>query len=403
MKRRSYIFILASLLAATMLVGCADKKKGNIENKTADDTGEVSEETEDSSAADNETADRDVEVSEDALEFDASEYVTLGDYKNLEVTYPSALAVTDEDVRQSIEAELEENTEYKEVKDRAAKEGDTVNIDYTGTIDGEEFEGGTDSGYDLELGSGDFLEDFENSLVGKNAGETAVFKLTFPEEYDESVAGKEAEFTVTINSISEAVVPEYNVDFVKSISDYETIKDYEASVKEQLEADAEDESKMEAEENALRLAVENAAVDGYPQKLYDFFYDDTVTGYKNYAEFMGMDYDEFLESFMSEEDIEEVVQEQVNEYLVVSAILQKEGQEISDSEYSKLAEEMAKENEYDSLEDYESDFGAMYIRTQVVREKALDLVYSSAKLKEVPYDEYYGDEEMEEESDADSE
>lgn len=381
MKKKSYILIMMALVAAMLLAGCKDKKQENG----------------DGNGNDNDMANSEDGSSEDALDFDVSKYVKLGDYKGLEVTYPSVLAVTDEEVQENIQYELEENTDYKEIKDRAAKEGDIVNIDYKGTIDGEEFDGGTDSGYDLEIGSQDFLEEFENSLVGKNAGETTTFTLTFPEDYDQNVAGKEAEFTVKINSISEAVTPEYNEEFVKSVSEYETIEEYEASVKKQLEEESEEASKMEAEENALRIAIENATVDGYPQKLYDFFYDDTVTGYKNYAEFMGIDYEEFLKSYMSEDDIKEMTEDQVNEYLVASAILKAEGQEVSDGDYSKLAKEMAKENEYETLEEYEGDYGKTYIMTQIVRQKAIDILYDAAKLQEVPYDEYHSDEELESE------
>lgn len=375
MKKRSYILAAAALAAAVMLAGCEsnnqDKNQDNEQNAAADNAAGSSEE---------------------ALNFKVTDYVKLGDYKGLEVTYPAVLEVTDEDVQQYIQDELEGNTEYEEVKDRAAEVGDVVNIDYTGTINGEEFEGGTDTGYDLELGSGEFLEEFENSLVGKKTGETAVFKLTFPEEYDENVAGKEAEFTVKVNSVSESSVPEYNDEYVQSISECKTVKEYEESVREQLETDAKDESEMEARENALRLAVENATLDGYPQQLYDFFYEDTETGYKNYAEFMGMEYEEFLGSYVTEEEIADLASEQTNEYLVTQAILEKEGKEISDSDYKKLAEEMAKENDYDTLEEYENDYGAVYVRTQLIREKAIDILYESAKLQELSYDEYYADE-----------
>ena len=122
----------------------------------------------------------------------------------------------------------------------------------------------------------------------------------------------------------------------------------------------------------------------------------TLTGYKNYAELMGMDYEEFLQSVMTEEDIEQMVLEQIREYLVTSAILEKEGQEINDSEYQELAEQMAKENDYNTLEEYEADYGATYIRTQLVREKVINLLYDSANLTEVPYEEYYKDDYAEE-------
>lgn len=396
MKKRSYIVVLAAVTAALMLAGCGDKKQGN---EDADNAADMAEEDggESEDAGNMIDIGSGVEVPGDVLEFNVSDFVKLGDYKGLEVTYPSVYAVADEDVQEEIQYELEENTEYEEVKDRAAQEGDIVNIDFTGTIDGTEFEGGSAEGYELELGAGEFLEDFEKNVIGKKAGETAVFKVTFPEDYDEELGGKEAEFTVKLNSISEAVVPELNEDFVKSVSDFETVKEYEDSVRQRLETDAKDESKMEAQENALQLAIQNAEVSGYPQKLYDFFYDDTVTGYKNYAELMGMDYEEFLQSVMTEDDIKQMVSEQVCEYLVASAILEKEGQEISDSEYQELAEQMAKENEYQTLEEYEADYGAVYIRTQLVREKVLDILYSSAKLTEIPYEEYHEDDYAEEE------
>lgn len=385
MKKRSYILTVAAMAAAVMLAGCESKEQGSADNAQNADAG---------SAAGSSDA---------ALDFKVSDYVKLGDYKGLEVTYPAVLEVTDEDVQQYIQDELEGNTEYEEVKDRAAEVGDVVNIDYSGTMDGEEFEGGTDTGYDLELGSGDFLDEFENSLVGKKTGETAVFKLTFPDDYDASLAGKEAEFTVKVNSISESAVPEYNDEYVQSISECETVKEYEESVREQLETEAEDESETEAREHALRLVMESATLDGYPQQLYDFFYEDTETGYKNYAEFMGMEYEEFLGSYVTEEEIADLALDQTNEYLVTQAILEKEGKEISDSDYKKLAEEMAKENDYDTLEEYENDYGATYVRTQLIREKAIDILYESAKLKEIPYDEYHADDDVDELGSSDGE
>ncbi len=385
MKKRSYILTVAAMAAAVMLAGCESKEQGSADNAQNADAG---------SAAGSSDA---------ALDFKVSDYVKLGDYKGLEVTYPAVLEVTDEDVQQYIQDELEGNTEYEEVKDRAAEVGDVVNIDYSGTMDGEEFEGGTDTGYDLELGSGDFLDEFENSLVGKKTGETAVFKLTFPDDYDASLAGKEAEFTVKVNSISESAVPEYNDEYVQSISECETVKEYEESVREQLETEAEDESETEAREHALRLVMESATLDGYPQQLYDFFYEDTETGYKNYAEFMGMEYEEFLGSYVTEEEIADLALDQTNEYLVTQAILENEGKEISDSDYKKLAEEMAKENDYDTLEEYENDYGATYVRTQLIREKAIDILYESAKLKEIPYDEYHADDDVDELGSSDGE
>ena len=146
MKKRNYILAAVALTMAVMLTGCGGKKD-------AGSTGVAAE--------------------EEALNVKVQDYVTLGDYKGLEVTYPSVQEVTDEEVEEYIQEQLEEYTEYQEVEDRAAQEGDSVNIDYTGTVDGEEID--SDTGYDLILGSEDFLPDFENSLIGKKAGEETVF------------------------------------------------------------------------------------------------------------------------------------------------------------------------------------------------------------------------------------
>ncbi|MCI9083660.1 MAG: trigger factor [Lachnospiraceae bacterium] len=368
MKKRNYILAAAVLAFAVILTGCGDKN-----DKKEESTGKETD---------------------DVLAFDVKDYVELGEYKGLDVTYPLPDEVTDDAVKEAIQDTLYENTESKEV-DRASQENDVVNIDYTGTMEGEEFEGGSDTDCDLKIGSGEFLPEFEENLIGKKAGETTVFSLTFPDDYDESLAGLAAEFTVKVNSVSEEIEPEYNVDFVKRVSDYETIEDYEASVKEELTKNAQDESDTEAEDHALRIVAENSKVDGYPQKLYDFFYDDNVAGYKAFAEMQGMEYEEFLQTFMSEEDIKEVVQEQVNDFLLSKAIMEKEGIEITDEEYAEATEEYAKENMFESAEDYEKEYGKTYIMTQMIRDKAVAFLRESANLQGMSWDEYIGEEDEE--------
>lgn len=406
MKKRNYILAALVLSLTIGLVGCGEEKQENSQNadqtqESVQDTDEASSENENSTedAQDEESSQGDqteAKSHEKALDFKVGDYVKLGEYKGIEVTYPAVAEVTDEDVETSIQEQLQDNSELKEAEgDYAAKEGDVVNIDYTGKIDGEEFEGGSDTGADLELGAEEFLPEFEENLAGKKAGETVVFTLKFPDDYDEELGGKEAEFTVKVNSVSQLIIPEYNEDFVKEVSDSKTIEEFEASIRKELEESAKEDSEMEARENALRLAIENAEINGYPQELYDFFYDDTISGYQSYAEMMGMEYEEFMESFMGEDELEEIIMEQVNDYLVCRAILEQEGIEVTDKDYTTEAEKMAKENEYDSLEEYESDYGKIYIMTQIVREKAIDLLHDSAKLKEVPQEEYYEDDELE--------
>lgn len=376
MGRKKYL-LTAALLGVAVLTGCG----GN--DNASDESGNG---TKDADAAQG-----------DASDYDVDDYVTLGEYKNLTVKYPIP-EVTDEDLEMYIEEQLDENTEYKDITDRAAKEGDSVNINFTGTVDGEEFEGGSGEDYDLVLGSGDFLEDFENSLIGKKSGETVTFKVTFPDDYDTGdadveaegdetthLSGKEAEFTVTINSIQEVVVPEYNEEFVKNTSEYKTVEEYEKAAKEELMVTMEEESLATARDSALALAVENATLDGYPKALYDSVYAETEESYKMFEEYFGMEF--------SEEEVAEAALSDVNERMVIQAIAKEEGIEVTEEEVKTESEAVAAENEYDSVESLEADYGKNYVRDQLLREKVIDCLYDSAKIEEVSSEEYYAEEE----------
>lgn len=406
MRRKKY-FAIALVLSGAMVfsAGCGNTKKeaeSSVEDKADQDA--AGEDSEESAGDAGETSGAETENNhEDALNFKAEDYVKLGEYKNLKVQYPVP-EVLEEDVEYAVQELQDENKEYREITDRPAKEGDSVNIDYTGTLDGEEFEGGSDTDYELVLGSGDFLEDFENSLIGKNKGETVTFPVTFPEEYfDSEVEGKQAEFTVTVNKISEVIVPEYTDEFVAKVTDYKTIEEYEEYIRGDLISAAQEESVSASGEDALALAVENAEIDGYPQELYDFYYDETIAGYQFYASLMGMEYEEFLEQ-MGEGAVEDAALAQVNEYLVVQAIADKEGLTVTEEGYQEEAEALLEEYEYDTVEDLEADYGKTSIITQIVRSRVVNFLYENADVEEVSQDEYYGeDEEAEEESDGESE
>lgn len=380
MKKRKYLAAVLLLLGMAVFTGCGNSKKNQAENSEKDTEEAKTEESEKSG--------------EDILDFKAEDYVKLGDYKGLSVKYPIP-EVFEDDVEFSIQQLVEEHTEYKEIKDRASQEGDSVNIDFTGVIDGEEFDGGSGEDFDLVIGSGEFLEEFEKNLIDKNAGETFTFPVTFPEDYNEmdpSLNGKTAEFTVTVNKISEVIVPEYNDEFVKKVSDYSTTAEYEEFLNADLMIYAQDESDSAAGEDALALAVQNATVDGYPKALYDYFYDETVEGYEFYASLMGMEYEEFLDE-MGENAVEEGTQAQTNEYLVVQAIADQEGLSVTEDSYQEEAKALAEEYEYESVEELEADYGKSGIIIQIVREKVVAFLCENAELEEVSQEEYYQDDE----------
>ncbi len=388
MKRKNYLLAAAVIVSLAVFAGCGGKGKDSAGGTKTDTEGGTGEADADKAGTGEGTQ------AVESGDYSVDDYVTLGDYKGMEVEYiiPEVL---DDDVEMYIQGELEENTEYKEITDRPAQEGDLVNIDFTGKIDGEEFDGGSAEEYELVLGSGEFLEDFEKNLVGKNAGETVTFQTTFPEDYDEEVGGKEAEFTVTIHSISEVITPEYNDDYVASVSEYKTTAEYEAKMKEELLASEKENALQEAGQSALAQAMENATVNGYPQDLYDTIYSETEENYKLFAEFMGMEYEDFLAEYVGTDDLSDEVLEQVNEILVVEAIAKKEGLGLKDGDYESGAMKLAEAEGYDSLESYEEDYGKDYVQRQLLHNQVTDFLYQSAKVTEVTQDEAGEGEELE--------
>lgn len=341
-------------------------------------------------------------LEEAAFDYNVSDYVTLGEYKNLDIRYPVPV-VTDDDVEMSVEEFLDENTEYNEISNRPAQDGDFINIDFTGTIDGKEFDGGTAQDYEFTLGQEEFLDDFEANVIGKNTGETFTFQMVFPDDYDEDLSGKTAEFTVTLNSISEVVVPEYNDELVKKLTDYDTVAAYEDSLREELLLSAQEESASTAGDEALEKAVENATINGYPQALYDVCYNETMEQYQSYADMFGVEFDEFMSDFMEDGDVESETLNWVNEILVSQAIAEQEGFEITDDNYKSEAESLAVEYEYDTVDDFIADYGVLSVRAMLVRDKAIAFLYENANIEEVSEDEYYGEDDEEDLSDDDTE
>lgn len=340
-------------------------------------------------------------------------YVTLGEYKGLTIDRVVS-TITDEDVQQEIQSELYYNAEYTEVTDRPCQEGDTVNIDYDGTIDGKSFDGGSDSGFDLELGSGTFLPEFESSINGMKAGETKEFEVTFPEDYDGVVDGQTAVFSVTVNSITEIVLPEYNDAYVQANTDYSTTSEYEAAMKTDLQSYYDENSDYMAWTDALAEVVSSSTFDGYPEEMYDTAKTQMEEENAAFAEEMGMDVSEL---FGEDYDIDTEVQDLIHEQLVVLSIAEKEKLTVSDEEYQEYVDSNWELYGYETSEDFIDDYGEDSIRYQVIYDKVLHFLSENNTFEDISEEEYYGDfeeeddgidfdiseDEMEDAEDADSE
>ena len=166
----------------------------------------------------------------------SNDYVTITKYKGVEIDKVDADAISDNDVETQINSVLQSKSTTTEVTDRAAQTGDTVTIDYEGKKDGEAFKGGTATDAQLTLGSGQFIDGFEDGVVGHNIGDTFDLDLTFPENYgNEDLAGQAVVFTVTLKGISQTDVPELTDEFVQSVSDTsKTVEEYKKEIKKSL-------------------------------------------------------------------------------------------------------------------------------------------------------------------------
>lgn len=186
--------------------------------------------------------------------------VELGQYKGIEVERVE-YTVTDEDVKKEINNRLEAQARTVSV-DRPVQEGDSTVIDFAGFLGDEQFEGGTAENYTLKIGSHTFIPGFEEQMVGMNKGEQRDIKVTFPTDYQaEHLAGKEAIFKVTVHEINFEEIPELDDDFVQDTSEFNTVAEFEANIREELEKRAKENSKFAYENAAVQKAVDNAKVE----------------------------------------------------------------------------------------------------------------------------------------------
>ncbi|MBD5540033.1 MAG: trigger factor [Lachnospiraceae bacterium] len=314
-------------------------------------------------------------------------YVTLGNYKELsvEVTY---MTFTEEDLQNSIEQELKAYIDIYDMYDyepivsaNTVEQGSIVNIDYEGTIDGQIFAGGSAEQAHLEIGSGRFIEGFEEGLVGKSVGENVVLNLTFPEDYNIDFAGKDVVFSVSINSIDERKDPEYNDELIVALNMGETIttfEDYKNVYREYMQDTCDEQN-----ETALQTAIWDAVyasceVGEPPEEMVDKQYEDLKEYFESYASYYSMDLETFVTTQMNldmetfeAKNRENAIQEAQNE-LIYMAIAKAEGINVNDSLMKEVAEEEYSMYGYASADDFMETMGEVDFKSYVMRKKVLE-------------------------------
>ena len=219
--------------------------------------------------------------------------ITVSEYKGIAATR-TAVEITDEAVDAEIERVRARNAREIEITDRAAAMDDEVVFDFDGYVDGKQFEGGKAEKYSLKLGSGQFIPGFEDQMVGKNIGENFDVVVTFPADYHAAeLANKEATFKCLIHEIKVSELPELDDEFVKDVSEFDTVDEYKADVKAKLQADAEKAEDAKVDEQLMNVVCENI-VGEIPEVMYENEAENCVRDYENRLRYQGMSLDMFM-------------------------------------------------------------------------------------------------------------
>lgn len=309
--------------------------------------------------------------------------VEISDYKGLEVK-KTTKTVDDTAVDAEIEKVRNRNARSISVEDRAAQIGDTAVIDFEGFLDGVAFEGGKGEKFPLELGSGSFIPGFEEQVAGKNIGEEFDVNVTFPEHYQaENLAGKPAVFKCKLHEIKGKELPNVDDEFVKDVSEFDTLDEYKADIKTKLEKSAADEAATNLD-NALVDAVIGKMKAEVPQVMYQRRIDDIAREWsarnrisiEDYLKYTGVTMDQFRANFT------EVAKRQVDLRLALEKIAELENITVSDEDVEKEYADMAEQYKMDA-DKIKAAVPADAIKNDLKIEKALDLVRDSAKIEEV--------------------
>jgi len=312
--------------------------------------------------------------------------VKLGAYKDLEVSVEVSKEVTDEDVDAKLENERKNLAELV-VKEGAAENGDTVVIDFVGSVDGVEFDGGKGENHSLELGSGQFIPGFEDQLVGSKAGDEVEVKVTFPEDYQATdLAGKDAVFVTKVNEVKAKEVPALDDELAKDLDDeVETLDELKAKYRKELEAAKEIAFDDAVEGAALDLAVENAEIVELPAEMVEDEVHRAMNEFMGNMQRQGISPEMYFQiTGTTQEDLhkqyEADADKRVKTNLVIEAVAAAEGFDATEEEIQKEINDLAAEYNME-VSQVSSLLSPEMLKHDITMKKAVELITSSAKVK----------------------
>lgn len=388
MKKKTYLVILA-LCAAMAMTACGTSAGQKEETKSTAESQDTADEK-DSKAADSAESDSDKEstgtVSGDTRLVsvdDVSKYVTIGQYKGLSLD-KSVEAVTDDMVDGRIKEELQNKAE--EVTEGSVQNGDVVTINYVGTKDGVAFDGGTANNYELTIGSGTFIDGFEDGIIGMKKGQTKDLDLTFPEEYSsEELAGQEVVFKVTLQSFKRA--PELTDDWAAKNTDCKTAEEYRKEIRITLEDEAKTSAQNTLRETAWNTVLSASEVKEYPQDDMDTAKTEFKTLYENYAKQGDMTLEDFVKAQgISMDDFEEqssqYAEYKVKQNLIVQGIMDAENMTLEDEKSLSIQDELIKAYNVKDLAALVDKYGQAAVDESIGLLRVEDFILDNATVEE---------------------
>ncbi len=313
--------------------------------------------------------------------------VTLGDYKGLEGTKDS-VEVSDEEIKEEINKVREQNSRLVDITDRSVAMDDQVNIDFDGYIDGEPFEGGKAEGHELTIGSHAFIDTFEDQLIGKNIEDELEVEVNFPEDYHaEELKGKPAVFKVKINGIKVKELPELDDELAKDVSDFDTLDEYKASVKEKLEETKESTATGKLREELLEQAMENATIE-LPAPMVALEAENMVYDMAQRLQYQGLSLEQYFQYTgqnmeTMKASMQPEAEKKIKARLVLEAIAATENFDITDEDVDGEIARMAEmyNMEIDKIKETIGDEEKDSIKQDLLNQKAYDFIVDQAKVK----------------------
>lgn len=390
MKKKAYLVVLA-LCAAMAITACGTATDKTEDTKSTTETQNTTE-TKDSGSADAEStdsSDKEENKTADAGDTrlvtvdDVSKYVTIGEYKGLTLDN-TVEVVTDDAVEGRLEQELQNKAE--EVTDGSVQNGDVVTINYVGTKDGVAFDGGTANNYELTIGSGTFIDGFEDGIIGMKKGETKDLDLTFPEDYASSdLAGQEVTFKVTLQSFKRA--PELTDEWAAKNTDCKTADDYKKEIRKTLESEAKTNARNTLRETAWNTVLSFSEVKEYPQEDLDTAKTEFKTLYENYAKQGDMTLEDFVKAQgISMDDFEEqsnqYAEYKVKQNLIVQGIMDAENMTLEDEKSLSIQDELIKAYDAKDLAALVDQYGQVAVDESIGLLRVEDFILDNATVEE---------------------